>query len=330
MQLLSRAVHLFFQVADHAQPLTTWQRSQRRHAAWLVPLDLVGDLLLAHCQLQPLRQVAHALDDAAWLDAVGLVVKLLLDAPSFGLLQCAPHAVGDLVGVEDRLALDVARCTSYRLDKRLLGTEKAFLVGVQHCHQADLGQVQPLAQQVDADDHIVHAQPQIAQYLDPLQRVDVAVQIVDADVELGQIVSQILGHAFSQRGDQHPLAVAQSPIDLLDQIVHLAGDGTNLHHRVQQTGGPDHLIDDLRRHLALVGAGRGAGVDRLVEHRVELFETQRPVVHGQRQAEAEIDQHLLAHPVAVVHAADLRQRHVALVDDAQPVGREVIQQRPRL
>ena len=44
------------------------------------------------------------------------------------------------------------------------GTQKAFLVRIQNRHQRHLGQVQPFAQQVDADQHIEFAATQIAQY----------------------------------------------------------------------------------------------------------------------------------------------------------------------
>ena len=61
---------------------------------------------------------------------------------------------------------------------------------------------------------------------------------------------------------------------------------------------------------------------------LELLEGQRPVVERRRQAEAEVDQDLLAGAVVLVHAHDLGDGHVALVHDQQPVGREVVEQRP--
>ncbi len=66
-----------------------------------------------------------------------------------------------------------------------------------------------------------------------------------------------------------------------------------------------------------------------MDGRLELLERQRPVVERRRQAEPEVDQDLLAGPVVLVHADDLRDGHVRLVDDQQPVRREVVEQRPR-
>ena len=80
--------------------------------------------------------------------------------------------------------------------------------------------------------------------------------------------------------------------------------------------------------LQLPRSRRGAHVHDLVEMRLELLERQRPVVQRRGQAEAEVDEDLLARAVVLVHARDLRDGHVALVDDQQPVGREVVEQRP--
>ena len=93
--------------------------------------------------------------------------------------------------------------------------------------------------------------------------------------------------------------------------------------------GPDQLLGDPLAPLQLVRPGRGAHVDRLVDGGLELLERQRPVVERRRQAEAEVDEDLLAGPVVLVHAHDLGDRHVRLVDDEQPVRREVVEQRPR-
>ncbi len=98
---------------------------------------------------------------------------------------------------------------------------------------------------------------------------------------------------------------------------------------IDDAGGPDELLHHALRALQLPGAGRGAHVHDLVEVGLELLERQRPVVQRGRQAEAEVDEDLLAGAVVLVHARDLRDGHVALVDDEQPVGREVVEQRPR-
>ena len=63
---------------------------------------------------------------------------------------------------------------------------------------------------------------------------------------------------------------------------------------------------------------------------VKLIEIQRAVVVGRGQAEAVVDQALLARMVARVHRAHLRQRDVRFIDEQQKILGEVIQQRAGL
>ena len=76
----------------------------------------------------------------------------------FGLVDRQPHRVGDLVGVHDDLARHVARRAADRLDERAVVAQEALLVGVEDRDERDLGQVEALAQQVDADEHVEDAQ----------------------------------------------------------------------------------------------------------------------------------------------------------------------------
>ena len=80
-----------------------------------------------------------------------------------------------------------------------------LLVGVEDGDQRHLGQVEALAQQVDADQHVELAHPQLAQQLDPAQGVHLGVQVAHADAELEEVVGEVLGHLLGQRGDEDPL-----------------------------------------------------------------------------------------------------------------------------
>ena len=133
---------------------------------------------------------------------------MLLLAPAAGLGHGPLHRAGDLVGVEDHPAVDVARRPADGLDQAGLRAQEALLVGVQDRHQAALGDVQPLAQQVDADQHVEGAQPQVADDLDPLQRVDVGVHVAHAQALLVHVFGQVLGHLLGQHGDQGAVAAA--------------------------------------------------------------------------------------------------------------------------
>ena len=110
--------------------------------------------------------------------------------------------------------------------------------------------------------------------------------------------------------------------NLREQIVDLALDRTHFDRRIHQPGRANHLLDDDAAGLVqLVRARRRRDVDQLRHARFPLLEVERPVVERRRQAEAVVDEHFLARAIADVHAADLRHRLMALVDDDERVRR---------
>ena len=147
------------------------------------------------------------------------------------------------------------------------------------------------------------------------------------DVETGQVFVQFLGHALGQRRHQHPVALLDPLVDLMQQVIDLVLAGADLDGRIEQARGPHHLF----HHHALtfvqfIIPGRSGYVDRLVEHGFKFMEVKRTVIQGRRQAEAIIHQHEFAAPVPAVHAAHLRYGLVALVDHAEKILWEIIEQ----
>ena len=95
--------------------------------------------------------------------------------------------------------------------------------------------------------------------------------------------------------------------------------------RVDQPGRPDHLLgEDAAGLLHLPRAGRRRDEDGLGPHRVPFLELQRPVVQRRGQAEAIQHQVFLARAVALVHRAQLRNHHVALVQHQQKIVWKVV------
>ena len=177
------------------------------------------------------------------------------------------------------LAGDVACRTADGLDQASGGSQEAFLVGVEDRHQGDLGEVEALAEQVDADQHVVLPEPQLAQQFDAAQRVHLGVQVAHPDAHLQQIVGEVLGHLLGQRGHQHPLVTLGAGSDLADQVVDLPLGGLDHDLRIHQAGRADHLLDELAAGLGqLVGPGRRRQVHRLADPAGELLPGQRPVV----------------------------------------------------
>ena len=115
------------------------------------------------------------------------VVGELDVAPPIGLADRGAHRLGLAVRVHQHRALDVARGAPDRLDQARLAAQEALLVGVQDHDERHLRQVEPLAQEVDADEDVVLAEPQVADDLDPLQGVDLGVQVADPEPVLQQV-----------------------------------------------------------------------------------------------------------------------------------------------
>src|SRR5262249_10116458 len=109
-----------------------------------------------------LQDIGDALAHALRRDAVLGVERLLFFASPIGLGDRPLHRAGDRVGIEDYAAVDVARGATDGLDQRRLAAQEPFLVGVEDRHQRAFRNVEALAQQVDADQRVEGAEPQIA------------------------------------------------------------------------------------------------------------------------------------------------------------------------
>src|SRR5262249_23682517 len=108
------------------------------------------------------ENVGDALAYALGRDVVLDVECLLLLAPAVGLGDRALHRAGDRVGIEDDSAVDVAGGAADGLDQAGLAAQKTFLVGVEDRDQRAFRDVETFAQQVDADQRVERAEPQIA------------------------------------------------------------------------------------------------------------------------------------------------------------------------
>ena len=186
---------------------------------------------------------------------MGFVEGDLLGPTPLGLVDRTLHRAGDVVGVEDRLAVQVARGTTDGLDQRALRAQEAFLVRVEDRHQRHLGHVQAFAQQVDPHQHVERTGAQVADDLHSLDGIDVRVQVAHPHVVIAEIIGEVLGHALGQGSHQHPLILGHTLADLREQVIHLGHRRAYLDLRIDQPGGTHHLLDDPPGMFRLIGAG---------------------------------------------------------------------------
>ena len=316
-------MHLLGELLDEAYQVAACERSRAHSAAGLLE-ELGGVGILPG---EEVGDVPDLLAQRRGVDSVLGVVGHLLLAAAVGLVDGACHRCGDGVGVHVHLAAHVSRRTADRLDERGLGAQEPLLVGIEDAHQRDLGEVKPLAQEVDADEDVVLPHAQFPQEFHAPQSVHLAVEIAHAHAVLLQVCRQVLRHALGEGGDEHPLGLRRSNPDLLHEVVDLALGGLHDHHRIDQSGGPDDLLDELAARLReLEGAGGSGQVDGLARALPELLPPEGPVVHGAGQPEAVLDERALAAHVALVHRPDLRHGHVGLVQDDEEVLGEIVEQ----
>ena len=204
-------VHLQLEGQDQAAELLLRQRAQL--ALHLVALAAAAAVLAGH---------SVTVSSGRSIDRMSLTALRIV----CGLMPCSAlyatwrsrrrwvspialrHRLRHPVGVHDDLTVDVAGGTADHLDQRRLAAQEALLVGVEDRHQRHLGQVETLAEEVDADEHVELAEPQPAEDLDALDGVDVGVQVPHPQTLLEQVVGEVLGHLLGQRGDEHAVALA--------------------------------------------------------------------------------------------------------------------------
>src|SRR5439155_26282726 len=141
----------------------------------------------------------------------------------------------------------------------------------------------------DADQHVELPLPQLAEQLDPFERLDLAVEVTPLHPLLLEEVREILRQPLRQRRDEDALLRLDAPADFLEQVLHLAARRLDPDRGVDEPRRPDDLLDDApAAHLDLVFAGRRRDEAELRRNREPLVERERPVVERAREAEAEV------------------------------------------
>src|SRR5256884_293697 len=268
--------------------------------------DVVGHAAVADLHqhmvalVDAVHDVADGFLDALRRDAVEGVVFDLLLAAAVGLGDGALHRAGNLVGIEDHLAVDIARGAADGLDQRRFTAQKTFLVGVEDRDQRAFGNVEAFAQQIDADQRVERAEAKVSDDLDALDGVDVRVHVAHANALLMQVFGEVFSHPFGQHRDQRAVTRLRGGADFADEIVHLRTRRTNVDRRIDESGRANDLLDEhAAAFVQLPAARRRRHRDALRAHHIPFLEPQRTVVHAGGQAETVFGERRLAAEVAL-------------------------------
>ena len=82
------------------------------------------------------------------------IVRGLLSPPAVGLVKTALHCRGHLVGVEDRVSVDVSRRPADHLYEGCLASKKSLVVSGHDGDERDLRQVDTLAHEINPDEAV--------------------------------------------------------------------------------------------------------------------------------------------------------------------------------
>ena len=181
----------------------------------------------------------------------------LLVAPPIGLRDGPLHGAGHPVGVHDGrapFALRAARPTVWISEPS--ERRKPSLSASRIATRDTSGRSSPSRKQVDADQHVELAQPQVTNDLHAFDRIDVRVQVAHADTVLAQIVRQVLRHPLGERRDQHPLVALDALANFGQHVIDLGAGGPYLHLGIHQACRPNDLLD----HASECSRSYGPGV----------------------------------------------------------------------
>src|SRR5580704_3511354 len=320
LEFLGRFAHIRLHLADIGVQLLLGIEFRQR-------VILAGEVRVFRFEDMHQGHVERAAD-RRWRDAVLFVMRPLHGAPAVGLIQRPADGVRHHICVQNSPATQVAGGASYGLNQGTGGAQKPFLVGIENRNQGDLGQIKPLAQQVDADQHVIFAAAQIAQQPHALQSLDFRMHVTAFHANFGVVAGQILRHSLGQHGDQDAFVALHTQPNFGQQIVDLPAYGPNLNLRIDQASRANDLLHDYSCGLGqLIRAGGGGDIDGLVGAGFELLEFERAIVHGRRQAKAVIHQVLLARTITMPHAMQLGHGHVRLVNKHQVIAGKIVQER---
>jgi len=184
------------------------------------------------------------------------------------------------------------------------------LVGVENGDETHFRDVEPLAEQVDADEYVDVAQAEVANDLVSFEGIRLVVHVRHVDSGFLEVLREILGHPLSERGGDQDALVALDPlVDPFEEVLDLSRCLRHLHLRVDEVGRANDLFGDPVGGLALVVvARRRRNVERAVRLLLELLEGERAVVVRGREPEPVLDQRILSRFVALVLSLYLRDR----------------------
>jgi len=158
--------------------------------------------------------------------------------------------------------------------------------------------VEPLAEQVDADEYVDVAQAEVANDLVSFEGIRLVVHVRHVDSGFLEVLREILGHPLSERGDQDALVALDPLVDPFEEVLDLSRCLRHLHLRVDEVGRANDLFGDPVGGLALVVARRRRNVERAVRLLLDSSKVSGRLSYAVGEPEPVLDQRILSRFVA--------------------------------
>ena len=256
-----------------------------------------------------------------------LIICLLDGAAAIRLIDGILHRFRDTIRVHDDVAMLISGCTADDLDHRSFRAQEALLIRIEDGHERDLRHIETLTQKIDADKHIENTRTQVTDNLCALDGRDVRVQIAYLHARFRQEIGEVFRHLLRECRDEDALMDFLPLVNFSQEVVHLSFDGTHFDGRIQEPRRANDLLCQIRLDAHFIRPRRRRDVDDLIDALGEFVKCQRTVVQRGRQTETIVDERAFSRLVAIVHRAQLRHRHMRLIDHDEEIFREVVQER---
>ena len=106
------------------------------------------------------------------------------------------------------------------------------------------GRSSPSRKQVDSDKDIKLGCSQAAQDLNPLDRIDVSVNVANSQSDVAEVVGEILGRPLRECCDEDALVFLNALLAKLDRFINLALERAQSQGRIEQSGRANDLFND--------------------------------------------------------------------------------------
>ena len=151
--------------------------------------------------------------------------------------------------------------------------------------------------------------------------------VLGANVDALQVFIHLFGHALGKGGYQYTPAIFNTFIYFVQQIIYLIDAGAYFYWWFYKAGRSNDLFYYYTfAFFQLIFSRCGAHKNNLRHQSLKLIEVQWSVVQCRWQPEPKVYQIHLARPIPAIHAAYLRNGHMAFIYNQQEVIREIVQQ----